>query len=101
MNLPFIENLRKLRYEIEHSGKHVILFTSTKPQEGKTTMVEALAYTFSRSRKKILLIDANFSNNNLTRDFSAKTDTDYFQPKRTGRDRKNLEYNHSNTILQM
>ncbi len=70
--LPFIENLRKLRYEIEHSGKRVILFTSTKAQEGKTTMVESLAYTFSRSKKKVLIIDANFNNNNLTRDFSAK-----------------------------
>ena len=71
-NLSFIENLRKLRYEIERSGKQVILFTSTKPQEGKTTMLEAVAHTFSMSRKKILLIDANFSNNTLTRDFSAK-----------------------------
>jgi succinoglycan biosynthesis transport protein ExoP len=70
--LPFIENLRKMRYEIEHSGKRVILFTSTKPHEGKTTMLESLAYTFSRSKKKVLLIDANFSNNNLTRDFSAR-----------------------------
>jgi succinoglycan biosynthesis transport protein ExoP len=70
--LPFIENLRKMRYEIEHSGKRVILFTSTKTQEGKTTMVESLAYTFSRSKKKVLIIDANFNNNNLTRDFSAK-----------------------------
>ena len=71
-NLPFIENLRKLRYEIERSGKHIILFTSTKPQEGKTTILEAVAHTFSMSKKKILLIDANFSNNTLTRDFSAK-----------------------------
>jgi succinoglycan biosynthesis transport protein ExoP len=70
--LPFIENLRKMRYEIEHSGKRVILFTSTKPHEGKTTMLESLAYTFSKSKKKVLLIDANFSNNNLTRDFSAR-----------------------------
>ncbi len=70
--LPFIENMRKMRYEIEHSGKRVILFTSTKAQEGKTTMLEALAYTFSRSRKKVLLVDANFNNNNLTRDFSAR-----------------------------
>jgi polysaccharide biosynthesis transport protein len=71
-DLPFIENLRKLRYEIEHSGKKVILFTSTKPQEGKTTILESVAFTFSRSKKKVLLIDANFSNNTLTRDFSAK-----------------------------
>ncbi len=71
-NLSFIENLRKLRYEIECSGKHVILFTSTKAQEGKTTILEAVAHTFSMSRKKILLIDANFNNNTITRDFSAK-----------------------------
>jgi succinoglycan biosynthesis transport protein ExoP len=50
----------------------VILFTSTKAQEGKTTILEAVAHTFSMSRKKILLIDANFNNNTITRDFSAK-----------------------------
>lgn len=71
-HLPFIENLRKLRYEIEHSNKRVILFTSTKSQEGKTTILESAAFTFSRSRKKVLIVDANFSNNTITRDFSAK-----------------------------
>jgi succinoglycan biosynthesis transport protein ExoP len=71
-NLPFIENLRKLRYEIERSGKSVILFTSTKAEEGKTTILESVAHTFSRGKKKVLIIDANFSNNSLTRDFSAK-----------------------------
>jgi succinoglycan biosynthesis transport protein ExoP len=71
-NLSFIENLRKLRYEIECSGKKIILVTSTKPQEGKTTILESIAHTFSMSKKKVLLIDANFSNNTLTRDFSAK-----------------------------
>ena len=71
-NLPFIENLRKLRYEIEKSGKRVILFTSTKAQEGKTTLLESIAYTFSMSKKKVLLVDSNFSNNSLTRDFSAQ-----------------------------
>ncbi len=70
--MPYIENLRKLRFEIERSGKRMILFTSTKPQEGKTTVMESLAHTFSLSKKKVLLIDANFSNNTLTRDFSAK-----------------------------
>jgi len=39
----FVENLRKLRYEIETSGKKVILFTSTQPGEGKTVIIEALA----------------------------------------------------------
>jgi polysaccharide biosynthesis transport protein len=70
--LSFIENMRKLRFEIERSGKRIILLTSTKPQEGKTTILESLAHTFSMSKKKVLLIDANFSNNTLTRDFSAR-----------------------------
>lgn len=34
----FPEYIRKLRYEIESSGKRVILFTSTEPQQGKTTL---------------------------------------------------------------
>jgi polysaccharide biosynthesis transport protein len=80
-NLPFVENLRKLRYELEGSGKKVILFTSTKPQEGKTTIMESIAHTFSMTRKKILLIDSNFSNNALTRDFSAKPTLITFSPK--------------------
>lgn len=70
--IPFIESLRKLRYDIEKSGKKIILFTSARPKEGKTTVIESLAQTFSMSRKKVLLIDANFSNNALTRDYSAK-----------------------------
>ena len=68
----YVENLRKLRYEIETSGKKIILFTSTKPQEGKTTIIESLAYSFSLSKKKVLIIDTNFSNNSLTEKFEAK-----------------------------
>lgn len=68
----FVENLRKLRYEIENSGKKIILFTSTQSREGKTVIIEALAHSFSLSKKKVLLIDTNFSNNALTRVFDAK-----------------------------
>lgn len=74
----FIEHLRKLRFELESSGKKTILVTSTKPGEGKSTIVEALAHTFSMSKKKVLLIDANFSNNTLTKKFSAKPTLEYF-----------------------
>ncbi len=74
----FIEHLRKLRYELESSGKKTILITSTRSQEGKSTIIEALAYTFSMSKKKVLLIDANFSNNTLTKKFSAKPTLEYF-----------------------
>jgi Mrp family chromosome partitioning ATPase len=74
----FIENLRKLRYEIESSGKRIILVTSPKTREGKSTVLESLAYTLSMSKKKVLLIDANFSNNTLTREFGAKPTLESF-----------------------
>jgi polysaccharide biosynthesis transport protein len=74
----FIESFRKLRFELENSGKKIILLTSLKPGEGKSALLEALAYTFSMTKKKILLIDANFSNNDLTRKFSAKPTLESF-----------------------
>jgi polysaccharide biosynthesis transport protein len=67
-----VEAMRKLRYEIEASGKKIILFTSTKPREGKSTIIEALANSFSLSKKRVLLIDTNFPNNTLTEKFNAK-----------------------------
>ena len=62
----FRESLRKLRYEIEKSGRKTFLFTSTKKGQGKTTIIQALAYSMSMSKKKILIIDTNFCNNDLT-----------------------------------
>jgi polysaccharide biosynthesis transport protein len=62
----FRESLRKLRYEIESSGKKIFLFTSTKKGEGKTTLIQALSYIMSLNKKKILIIDTNFCNNDLT-----------------------------------
>jgi Mrp family chromosome partitioning ATPase/uncharacterized protein involved in exopolysaccharide biosynthesis len=62
----FRESLRKLRFEIEKSGKKIILFASTKKGQGKTTIVMGLSYILSLSRKKILIIDTNFCNNDLT-----------------------------------
>ncbi|MEO5591873.1 MAG: AAA family ATPase [Chitinophagaceae bacterium] len=77
-DFDYVENLRKLRYEIETSGKKIILFTSTKPQEGKSTIIESLANSFSLTKKKVLLIDTNFSNNSLTEKFEAKPLLDQF-----------------------
>jgi succinoglycan biosynthesis transport protein ExoP len=62
----FRESLRKLRYEVEISGKKIFLFTSTMKGEGKTTLIQALSYSLSLSRKRILIIDTNFCNNDLT-----------------------------------
>jgi Mrp family chromosome partitioning ATPase/uncharacterized protein involved in exopolysaccharide biosynthesis len=68
----FRELLRKVRYEIENSGKKVFLFTSTEPQQGKTTLIQALSYSLSLVKKKVLIIDTNFCNNDLTAAISAK-----------------------------
>jgi succinoglycan biosynthesis transport protein ExoP len=62
----FRESIRKLRYEIETTGKKVFLFTSTKKGQGKTTLIQALSYSMSLSKKKILIIDTNFCNPDLT-----------------------------------
>jgi len=67
----FREHLRKLRYEIDSSNKKIFLFTSTKSGEGKSTIIEALASSLYLSKKKVLLIDTNFSNNTLTAKFEA------------------------------
>jgi len=74
----FIENLRKLRFELETCGKKVILVTSLKPKEGKSVILESLAHTFSLSKKKVLIIDSNFSDNSLTRTFNAKPTLETF-----------------------
>jgi len=74
----FVENLRKLRYELENSGKKIFLVTSTKPGEGKTTIIESLANSLCLTKKKVLLVDANFSNNTLTRRFEAKPTLEQF-----------------------
>lgn len=68
----FRELLRKLRFEIESSGKKVFLFTSTRKGQGKTTIIQALSYSMSLSKKRILILDTNFCNNDLTQQLGAK-----------------------------
>lgn len=74
----FLENLRKLRFELENSGKKVFLVTSTRPKEGKSMIIESLANSFSLAHKKVLIIDANFSNNSLSEKFGAKPALEQF-----------------------
>lgn len=79
----FREALRKLRYEIEQSGKKTFLFASTRKGEGKTTLIQALAYSMSLSKKKILIIDTNFCNNDLTLQLHADPILEKIHPDRT------------------
>ncbi|QJB37533.1 hypothetical protein HF324_06590 [Chitinophaga oryzae] len=74
----FREFLRKLRFEIENSGKSIFLFTSTEPQQGKTTLVQAVSYSLSLSNKKVLIIDTNFCNNDLTLQLKARPTLETF-----------------------
>lgn len=67
--LVFKNNIRKLRYELLHSGKKIFLFTSTQRKTGKSTIVQALAASLLLSKKKVLIIDFNFANNTLTNFF--------------------------------
>jgi polysaccharide biosynthesis transport protein len=63
----FRELIRKLRYEIESSNKKIFLFTSTEPSQGKTMLIQSIAYSLSLSKKRVLIIDTNFCNNDLTK----------------------------------
>ena len=79
----FREALRKLRYEIESSGKKTFLFASTKKGEGKTTLIQALSYSMSMSKKRILIIDTNFCNNDLTVQLHADPILEKIHPDKT------------------
>lgn len=74
----FRELLRKLRYELESSGRKIFLFTSTEPQQGKTTLLQAVAHSLSLSNKKVLVIDTNFCNNDVSVQMEAKPTLEYF-----------------------
>lgn len=82
-NNVFRESLRKLRFEIENSGKKTFLFTSTKKGQGKTTLIQALAYSMSLSKKKVLIIDTNFCNNDLTVQLNAEPVLEKIIPYKT------------------
>ncbi|HJT74747.1 MAG TPA: hypothetical protein VJ720_12025, partial [Chitinophaga sp.] len=68
----FRELLRKLRFELEKSGKKSFLITSTESRQGKTTLTQAIAYSLSLSNKNVLVIDTNFCNNDLTMQMEAR-----------------------------
>lgn len=57
------ESFRTLRTNIQHfkteGSLDVIMFTSTEPREGKSTVLANLAVTFAMSDKKVLVIDCD------------------------------------------
>lgn len=64
----FKNQLRMLRFELEEAmgdGK-LLAVTSVKGEEGKTFLAINMAYAWSMANKKVLLIDGNFGNPNVT-----------------------------------
>ena len=53
-------------------GGHIILLTSTMPNEGKTLVSANLAATFAQAGRRVLLIDADLRKTSLTRDLGGK-----------------------------
>jgi polysaccharide biosynthesis transport protein len=96
----FLELLRKLRYELEISNKRVILFTSTVPQQGKTVLIQALAYILSLGKKSVLIIDTNFCNNDLTINTNASPVLEKFDPGSSNFDKKEVSKLVSRTSIE-
>jgi len=71
--LEFKNQLRSLRYEIENDLKDkVLVMTSISPTEGKTLLTLSLAFAWKMTNKRILLIDGNFTNPEITNSANPK-----------------------------
>lgn len=68
----FKNNIRKLRFDVMNSDRKTFLITSNRKGAGKSTIIQALAASLLLSKKKVLIIDLNFSNNSLTQFFNAE-----------------------------
>ncbi|KAA8482802.1 uncharacterized protein involved in exopolysaccharide biosynthesis [Arcticibacter tournemirensis] len=68
----FKESLRSIRFEIEKDLKgRIVSVSSISPSEGKTLLALSLSYAFKMTNKRVLLIDGNFQNPNISRSTKA------------------------------
>jgi len=70
----FKQLLRMIRVEVERriGNKGNLLVTSTRKSAGKSLCTMSLAYSFSLTGKRVLMIDTNLSNNQLTQQFNVE-----------------------------
>ncbi len=66
--------LRSIRFEIDHLKENpkIVLFTSLKKGEGKSSIVLGLAKMFTLINKRVLVIDGNFANPTITSSVNPK-----------------------------
>jgi len=88
----FKDRIRQLRYDLKNSGGKIILITSSRPKAGKSTILKSLANTLSLSNNNILIIDANFKHNTLSKERKIETVIEDFKinPATFKTDIKNL-----------
>ena len=74
MSSTMRESLRALRTNIQFCGDDVrtILFTSSMPDEGKSTVVLDLARSIGESGKQVLLIDTDMRKSVIIQEYSVK-----------------------------
>lgn len=74
-SLGFPEAIRNLRASIRHSSldgsPKVVMFTSSEPEEGKSTVAAALAATSAMAGSRVLLIDADLRRRAIREFFGA------------------------------
>jgi len=76
-NTEFKKQLRSIRYEIENEiSQKVIALSSLDVAEGKTLLALSLAFAWKMTNHKVLLIDGNFANQELSK---AATDSIYLE----------------------
>ena len=72
----YAESIRSVRVGIQMADvdqrAKVVLLTSSTPQEGKTTLVQSLAFSALRARQKVLLIDGDLRHPSLSKYFGAE-----------------------------
>jgi uncharacterized protein involved in exopolysaccharide biosynthesis/Mrp family chromosome partitioning ATPase len=95
----FRELLRKIRYQLESSEAKTILFTSTRSSQGKTSLIQAIAYSLSLSKRTVLIIDTNFCNNDLTKASGANPVLEEFSPYERHFQAQQLEVYVTRTVV--
>lgn len=77
MSSTMRESLRALRTNIQFCGDDIrtILFTSTVPNEGKSTVVMDLARSMGESGKLVLVIDTDMRKSVIMREYAVKSST--------------------------